>query len=127
MTAMLASLGPPDAISEGRNALYAGDPAEAARLFHSVAQALPADHESRYWLYSALVAAGEPAAARDAMDEARTLHAVATIRAVGADMARFQNDRAYCAQLGMQLYGMKLMGSASVAQPARQGQLQHSV
>lgn len=115
MTAALASLALRDPIAEGRKALFAGDPAEAARLFHDVAQGQPADYESRYWLYSALVAAGEPDAARQAMDEARTLHAVAAIRTAGADMARFQTDKAYCAQIGRQFYAAKLMGPASVA------------
>ena len=115
MSAVLASLALRDPIAEGREALSGGDPAAAARLFHAAAQAHPADPESRYWLYSALVAAGEPAAARQALEEARTLHAVAVIRAAGADMARFQSDKAYCAQIGHQLYAAKHMGPASVA------------
>src|SRR6185503_12177645 len=115
MSVALASSAPRDAIAEGRAALVAGDPAAAARLFHAQAEAQPADPESRYWLYSALAAAGEPDAARQALEEARTLHAVGVIRAAGADMARFQTDRAYCAQLGTQLYGAQHMACASVA------------
>src|SRR5450432_3515239 len=115
MTVALASLAPPDALAEGRAALFAGDPAMAAGLFNGIAQSDPADYESRYWLYSALVASAEPEAARAVLEEARTLHAVAAIRGAGADMARFQTDRAYCAQIGNQLYAAKLMGEASVA------------
>lgn len=109
------SLAPRDALAEGRAALFSGDPATAARLFAEQAQAEPADHESRYWLYSALQAAGSAEAARAALEEARTLHAVAVIRATGADMTRFQTDRSYCAELGLELYAAKLMGPASVA------------
>ncbi len=104
-----------DAISEGRAALYAGDPMGAAAAFNRLAEADPADYESRYWLYSALAAAGEPVAAREALDAARSLHAVAVMRAAGADMDRFHTDKGYCAQIGMQLYATQRMGSASVA------------
>jgi predicted O-linked N-acetylglucosamine transferase (SPINDLY family) len=114
MPAALASPAPPDAVAEGRAALFDGDPEHAVQLFQGEADARPGDHESRYWLYSALVAAGRGDAARLALEQARTLHAVETIRAAGADMARFQTDRAYCAQIGLQLYALKLMGAASV-------------
>ena len=103
-----------DPIAEGRAALAAGDPAAAAQIFHSHAEADPADYESRYWLYSALQAAGACDAARETLEQARTLHAVAAIRAAGADMARFEIDKAYCAELGAQLYVANLMGPASV-------------
>ncbi|HEV7384294.1 MAG TPA: tetratricopeptide repeat protein, partial [Phenylobacterium sp.] len=115
MTVALASLAPPDALAEGRAALYAGDPLAAATLFNAAAQEDPADHESRYWLYSALVACAQPDAARAMLEEARTLHAVAAIRGAGADMSRFETDKAYCAQIGYQLYAAHLMGEASVA------------
>ena len=115
MSAVLASPAPRDPLSEGRSALFAGDPAAAAQAFHDLTQADPTDHESRYWLYSALVAAGQPDAARQVLDEARTLHAVAAIRAAGADMGRFQADKGYCAQVGLQLYSTHMMGPASVA------------
>lgn len=102
-------------IAEGRAALDAGDPEAAAGLFHEASQADASDHESRYWLYSALAAAGEAALARQTLDDARTLHATALIRSTGADMARFRTDRAYCAEIARQLYGAKLMGPASLA------------
>jgi predicted O-linked N-acetylglucosamine transferase (SPINDLY family) len=115
MTASLASLAPPDDLAEGRAALFAGDPTAAASLFNAAALADPGDYETRYWLYSALVASAEPEAAFTALEEARTLHAVAAIRAAGADMDRFQTDKTYCAQIGMQLYAAKRMAEASVA------------
>jgi predicted O-linked N-acetylglucosamine transferase (SPINDLY family) len=104
-----------DTLAEGRAALAAGDPATAAQIFHDEAQANPGDFESRYWLYSALQAAGGGDAARQALEEARTVHAVACIRAAGVDMARFETDRDYCAEVGRQLYASKLMGPASLA------------
>ena len=114
MTAALASLAPRDPIAEGRDALDAGNPMGAARIFKRVADAQPTDYESRYWLYSALSAAGDHPAARLALDEARNIHAVAALRALGADMVRFKSDTAYCAQIGRELYGMKLMAEASL-------------
>lgn len=115
MSVAFASPARSDAIAEGRAALYGGDPAGAATIFRGLAQADPVDHESRYWLYSALVAAGDPLPARVALDEARNLQALAVMRAVGVDMGRFQTETAYCAEIGMQLYAKQLMGSASVA------------
>ena len=47
MTAALASLASSDPIAQGRAALDAGDPVTAANLFHAVAEARPADYESR--------------------------------------------------------------------------------
>ncbi len=104
-----------DLIAEGRAALDAGDPEAAAGVFHRASQADAGDHESRYWLYSALAAAGEADLVRQTLDDARTLHATSVIRSIGADMERFRTDRAYCAELGRQLYGSKLMGPASLA------------
>lgn len=115
MTAVLASHSPGDDIAAGRAALAAGQAVEAANLFYRLAEANPADHESRYWLYSALVAAGEPEAARQFLTDARTLHAVAVIRTTGADMARFQRDKAYCAAIGNRLYSTNYMAGATVA------------
>lgn len=114
MSAVLANLAPRDPIAEGRAALFGGDPVAAAQIFHGLAEANPADPESRYWLYSALTAAAQPEAARQVMDEARTLHAVATIRAAGADMDRFQTDKGYCAQIGQLCYDQLHMVAASV-------------
>lgn len=115
MSLSLASQPTSDPIAEGRAALDAGDAVTAANLFHSVAQARPADHESRYWLYSALVAAGEPEAARQTLDEARSLHAGSLLRTFGVDAARFKTDTAYCAQVGQQFYAAQHMAMASLA------------
>jgi protein O-GlcNAc transferase len=113
MTVALASPASPDLMAEGRSALFAGNPALAATLFNEVAQADPGDFESRYWLYSALVTTGGAEAAHQALQEARDLHAIAALRGAGVDMERIRDDKAYCAQIGMQLYAANMMGPAS--------------
>jgi predicted O-linked N-acetylglucosamine transferase (SPINDLY family) len=114
MTAALASSAAVDPIAAGRAALDEGDPTSAALHFHSACKSNPADYESRYWLYSALTAAGDPETAMLFLDEARNLHALEVVRAAGADMARFRDEQAYCAQIGTQFYVAKLMGAASL-------------
>jgi protein O-GlcNAc transferase len=104
-----------DAITDGRAALAAGDPARAASVFRQLAAANRTDAESRYWLYSALMASGEDQVAGIVLAEARELHAVAVMQSVGVDMGRLQTDKAYSADIGNQLYGAHLMAAASLA------------
>lgn len=104
-----------DLIAAGRAALEAGDATAAAEAFLAVAKAQPADHESRYWLYSALVAAGQGASARPFLDEARDLHATSLLRGLGVDTQRFRTDKAYCGAVGLALYEQQQMGAASLA------------
>lgn len=104
-----------DPIAAGRAALEAGDAAEAARLFLTIARAKPADHESRYWLYSALMADGQPDSARPFLDEARDLHATSLFRGMGVDVQRFRADKAYCGDVGLALYSHQQMAAASLA------------
>lgn len=114
MSALAARHAPADPLAEGLAAFAAGAWAEAIAQFHALALAAPADFECRYWLYSALAAAGEQALAAPFLEEARNLHAHLHIRAAGADMARFRDDKAYCADIGRQFYGAKQMAAASV-------------
>jgi predicted O-linked N-acetylglucosamine transferase (SPINDLY family) len=102
-------------IAAGRAALEAGDAAAAAQIFLAAARAHAADHESRYWLYSALVAGGDLASARPVLDEARDLHATSLLRELGVDAQRFRTDKAYCGDVGLALYSQQLMGPASLA------------
>jgi len=102
-------------VEDGKAALARGEAGEAIELLYAVTQARPADYESRYWLYSALVAGGHADLAGQTLADARNLHAVAVIRAAGGDMERFRTEPAYCAALGMQLYEAKLMGPATLA------------
>jgi len=115
MSADLANLSQRDGLAVGRALLSEGDPAGAAQAFLAVARVEPANYEARYWLYSALAAAGDWDAAMAALEEARLLHSIAVLRALDADMTRFNSDKAYCAEIGHQAYAMKLMGPASVA------------
>ncbi|CAN5174307.1 tetratricopeptide repeat protein [soil metagenome] len=112
MAALAGAIGDFDA---GKAAFTAGDMAEAARQFGLCAALDPNDHEARYWLFSALSAAGQTDAADAALFDARNLHALAVIREVGGDMARFTSDPDYCAQFGLKLFEHKLMASASVS------------
>lgn len=102
-------------VEDGRAAMASGDVGEAIELFYAVTQANPADYESRYWLYSALVAGGHGEIAGDTLADARNMHAVSVIRSAGGDMERFRADPAYCGVLGTQLYGADLMGPATLA------------
>jgi predicted O-linked N-acetylglucosamine transferase (SPINDLY family) len=101
-------------MAEAHAALAAGQALQAAERFNAYASENPADHESRYGLYSALAAAGDRETADLILEEARNLHAIAVLRATKVDMVRFRSDQAYCAQIGMQLYGAKLMSAASL-------------
>ena len=104
-----------DGLAVGRDRLFGGDAAGAVEAFRATARAEPANYEARYWLYSALVAASDGEGAAIALEEARLLHGLAALRALDVDMARFQTDKAYCAEIGLGVYAMKLMGPASVA------------
>jgi len=115
MSADLATLPVRDGLAVGRARLFEGDPVGAAQAFLAASRAEPASYEARYWLYSALVAAGDPDGATAALEEARLLHSVATLRALDVDMSRFQTDKAYCADIGERAYAMRLMGPASAA------------
>jgi protein O-GlcNAc transferase len=114
MITALASSAAVDPIAAGRAALDEGEPEKAALHFHAACNSKPVDFESRYWLYSALVAAGDAAAAALVLDEARNLHAFGVVQAAGADMARFREDQAYCAEIGMQFYAAKQMSAAGI-------------
>lgn len=102
-------------LAQGRTALDRGDAGEAIELLYAVTQDQPADFESRYWLYSALVAGGHAAIASQTLADARDLHAVSVLRSLGADMEKFRTDRDYCGALGSRLYAADLMGPASLA------------
>lgn len=111
----LEALASTPTVEDGRAAMSGGDVAEAIELFYAVTQAKPADYESRYWLYSALVAGGHGEIAGQTLADARNMHAVSVIRSVGGDMERFRTDPAYCRVLGTQLYNADLMGPATLA------------
>jgi predicted O-linked N-acetylglucosamine transferase (SPINDLY family) len=103
-----------DPFAQGRAAFEAGDYAAAIAHFQTAALARPGEFEPRYWLYSTAVAAGLGDKVALVLEEARTLHANALLRGSGADMAKFQDDRAYCKQLGHYFYSKRIMSVASV-------------
>jgi protein O-GlcNAc transferase len=103
------------ALVEPVGLMTAGRPAEAAALFQALAAAAPGEPEPWYWLHSALAAAGDAQGANAALIEARTLHGIAQLRALGVDIARLQRkDTAYAKSIGDQLCANKLMAAASV-------------
>jgi protein O-GlcNAc transferase len=111
----LEALASAPTLARGRAALDRGETGEAIELLYAVTQDQPADFESRYWLYSALVAGGHAAIAGQTLADARDLHAVAVLRSLGADVEKFRTDPAYCGALGNRLYAADLMGPASLA------------
>src|SRR5438132_1680955 len=73
MTMAFAKPAASDPIADGRAALNAGDPAKAALHFHVACDGKPTEYEARYWLYSALAAAGEAATAALVLQMGRPL------------------------------------------------------
>jgi hypothetical protein len=104
-----------DRFADGKALLFGGDPTGAAQVFRAAVLEEAFDYEARYWLYSALVAGGDWEGGTSAMEEARTLHSVATLQALDVDIGRLQTDKAYCIEIGRLAYAERLMGPASLA------------
>jgi predicted O-linked N-acetylglucosamine transferase (SPINDLY family) len=102
-------------LAAGREALLAGRAADAARALATQVEREPGDFEARYWLASAFLLLGEPAAADETLSDARTLHTLAVARARGADIARLRSDADYADQIAVTLYGQGQVAMASVA------------
>lgn len=102
-------------VEQAREALLAGDPETAAALLEAHTATAPADHEARYWLASALLRLGRADEAAIAFDDARLLHGLAVIRAMGGDLAQCRSDGEYAAKVAANLYGQHLVGPASAA------------
>ncbi len=98
----------------GRDALHAGDVSTAVDIFQRLAATTPSDPEARYWLASALLAAGDAQAAAGAMDDARILHALPLAAARGADLARCKEDAAYANDIATRLYAQNHVAMSGV-------------
>jgi protein O-GlcNAc transferase len=107
MTESVAQASPQGAVDSAP-----ADPLETCRALIALA---PGEPEPRYRLYSLLQAAGDTDGARTALADAQLLHGIAVMRALGVDVAKLRQDRAYAAMIGRQLYANQLMGAASVA------------
>ncbi len=101
-------------LTDGREALLQGQPEAAAPIFAAAIEADARDHEARYWLASALMLLGDPDGAEQALNDARTLHALALARTAGADLAQLRSDPAYADTVATQFYGQGLVAMASV-------------
>jgi predicted O-linked N-acetylglucosamine transferase (SPINDLY family) len=101
-------------LAGGREALLEGRPGAAAPIFAAAVDSDPADHEARYWLASALMLLGDPEGADQALNDARTLHALAAAQKMGADLSRLKADPDYANTVAAQLYGQGCVAMASV-------------
>lgn len=102
-------------LAAGRAALLAGRPADAVPFFAAEVERDPGGHEARYWLASAMLLLGEPAAADQAMSDARTLHTIAVAQQMNANFAELRTNADYAFNVGVQLYGQGHVVMASVA------------
>lgn len=103
-----------DLLALARAAVLGGRAADAVQVLEGLTAAAPANLEALYWLASARLAE-DPAAGRDALKQARNLHALTLMQQNGADLVRVNDDPAYAAQVGMQLYGHRWVAVAGVA------------
>ena len=100
-------------LQAGREALLAGDPHAAVAVLSALVAALPAEVEPRYWLASAMLTADDADAAQ-AMDNARTLHALMAARSLGADVERCQAEPDYANAIATEAYSKNLVAISGV-------------
>jgi protein O-GlcNAc transferase len=110
----MLSISIPSDLAVGRAALMAGDPRTAVAALERAVAAAPGEIEARYWLASAKLTAGDREAGA-AMNDARTLHALAEIKARGADLRRCQSEPAYAGAIADRLYAQKLVAMSGEA------------
>ena len=91
-------------------ALAAGDPATAIGVLRPL---VGQSFEARYWLATALIASGDDAAGAAALDQARTAHALALAKSMGAETDRFAKDGDYAAAIATKLYGSQHVAMSS--------------
>ena len=103
-----------DVLAAGRQALIDGDPVAAAQAFAGLIGQNPALTEPRYWLASALAAAGDGAGASRALEDARTLHGLLLAKSLDADLAKIEADGDHAAAVATKLYAAGFVASASV-------------
>ncbi|HXQ09969.1 MAG TPA: hypothetical protein VN805_03110 [Caulobacteraceae bacterium] len=103
-----------DPLAAGRQALMDGEDTAAAQAFARAIAANPAQTEPRYWLASALAAAGDGAGAGAALEEARLLQSLLLAKSSGADLPRLERDGDYAAAVATQLYAAHHVAAASV-------------
>ena len=101
-------------LSIAREALLGGLPQDAAAIFAARIAEAPSDHETRYWLASALTAMGDADGADQAMRDARILHGLAVARSVGADLQKLRSDPVYANDIATRLYAQGLVAVAAV-------------
>jgi len=75
----------------------------------------PGAFAARYELAAALWAAGERDAGHAMLEDARLIHAIAVMRAAGADVMRVRDDPDYAVMIAGQLYNQRHVATAGVA------------
>lgn len=102
-------------LEQGIAALVRHDVHEGVELLRQAAALAPGEWEPNYWLYAALMRDGDWDGAQAALNTARTLQSMASLRSVGVDMVRLQADKVYAAEVGRQVYAAHLVAPASLA------------
>ncbi|MFO1013845.1 MAG: hypothetical protein U1E50_08780 [Caulobacteraceae bacterium] len=97
-----------------KEALFAGDAETARAILEPLAEQAPAVADIRYCLASARAATGDGIGASEALDDARTLHAVQLVQAAGIDVARCRVDGDYAARVASNLYSQHHVAVSSV-------------
>ena len=97
-----------------KEALFAGDAETARAILEPLAEQAPAVADIRYCLASARAATGDGIGASEALDDARTLHAVQLVQAAGIDVARCRVDGDYAARVAS--WAARLAGPQLVAE-----------
>jgi predicted O-linked N-acetylglucosamine transferase (SPINDLY family) len=102
-----------EAVSAARVALIEGRAEDAIPALQAHIDRMPADHEARYVLASICIALGDPALGETVLNEARTLHALALARSMGADLVQCRSDPVHAAQVATTLYARHLVAISS--------------
>ena len=92
-----------------------GRAARLAELVRTRLAEAPGDWGAGYLHFAALSALGRPAEAMAALDQARTLQGLLTLKDWGADLDRLRSDSGYAADLGTRLYGAGHVALACIA------------
>ncbi|MES2033907.1 MAG: hypothetical protein V4466_07015 [Pseudomonadota bacterium] len=95
--------------------LIAGETAAALDGARRLVEQSPQGADARYWLSSALAATGDAEGAAQALTDGRTLHAIALMRQMGADVPAMSRSAEQASNVAGQLYAARYVAAASVA------------
>lgn len=104
-----------DELALAQAEIFAGRGAVAARMLEDLIGRSAFTPVLHYWLSAAYGQAGELDKQAETLRTAQAYDALQVIQGVGGDLTRMQQDPAYAAMIGRELYAANLMGPASVA------------